>query len=89
MRKRNKEIAIDIGIAWAEDLFKDFSENPEYRGPHFTWKCFPEIAANLAEANCFMSFSYKTRNFEALKSLCREAAYKKAKELCRGIDSVS
>ena len=56
----------------AHDLFKEYLDYPEFRGPNFTWKAFPEIAARVGTAGLFMSWPsgtttlFSTKNTNAL-----------------------
>lgn len=80
--KRNIEKAVDLGNTWADDMF-DFFSNAKHRGPNFTWERFPRIVADIAEANCPVSFSHRTRNMKVLNEACYNAAFEKAKELVK------
>lgn len=74
----NGEKAKLIGIKYADSLFHQFLENPEYRGVNFTWPNFPNMASQLAAASCFSSFHHNVRNLKSLEEICR----KSCKERC-------
>jgi len=67
------------GIDWAEMLFRDFTEHPEWRGSKFSWKKFPDMAGGLARVNAALAFH--SRPTVEQQDKCGQAAHNRAMEL--------
>lgn len=78
----NVKKAKSYGIAWANQMFKDFS-NPKWQGENFTWEKFPDMAAALASASVFMSFSHKVKNIHILKEVVKQSCKKRCEVLVK------
>ena len=55
-QKKKVQHAVLIGTGWANSMFEDFFEHPEFRGLGFQWSKFPEVVKRLATVSAFMSF---------------------------------
>lgn len=80
----NVEKAKKYGIAWANQMFDDFS-HPNNRGENFTWEKFPEMASRLSAANCFMNFNIKVKNLPVLKEICKQSCKERCEFLVKSI----
>lgn len=84
----NVEKARKYGVAWANQMFKDFS-NPNNRGENFTWEKFPDMASRLAEAGCFMNFSHRVKNLTVLEEACRRSCKERCEFLVKRMIKVN
>ncbi len=71
------------GISYAETMYKDFTEHPEYRGLGFNWLLTENAASGLAAASFYGSFNKVPKKLEELKIIVKEAASARWRELCR------
>jgi hypothetical protein len=78
----NEEIAKIIGERYAHTLFTMFSD-PDMRGPNFTWKRFPVIAATQARAGTFTCFKNGVEDLDKLEEISYNSCLKEAKELSK------
>uniref|UniRef100_A0A6H1ZRP9 Uncharacterized protein n=1 Tax=viral metagenome TaxID=1070528 RepID=A0A6H1ZRP9_9ZZZZ len=87
MEIKYEKRAKEVGISFANGLYKDwFIKSPEM-GPNFTWEKFPNICGCLAKVNTFTSFSIEEwyemtiKQRDELEKICYEAAFKGARDL--------
>ena len=79
--------AEEVGIAYANRLYADFTEYREYRGKNFSWPKFPDMCGRIASVSLFSCFSDEEwssltdAQIDVLKNACSKAAIKRAKEL--------
>lgn len=55
-KRVQKEHAKNIGKSIALHLFHDFTNDPTYQGPSFTWEKFPKMCNRTASSMAFMHF---------------------------------
>lgn len=70
-------------LSYAETLYKEFSEHPEYRGSGFDWQRAVESVSGLAAAGFYMGFAKIPKKLEELKVIVRDVASTRWHELCR------
>jgi hypothetical protein len=70
---RQQKLA-EIGSTYADTMFHEFVEHPEYQGPNFTWDNFPNLAARMATVSVFMYFSDTEQLTQGDEAVAAEAA---------------
>lgn len=87
MRKQYKKRAKEVGASYADSLYRDFKDHPEYRGVNFSWEVFPNLCGRMANSSLFTFFSddewepMTAEQIDKLKGICYSAAVKKSKKL--------
>ena len=73
----NKTKLDEVANVLATSLFQDMRD-PAMKGPSFTWKGFPEMAAKKAASEAFMYFPHKLtqEDEDYVESVARKAAVK-------------
>ena len=79
--------AIEVGLGYANELYKDLSD-PKNQGDNFNWqKVFPNMCGRIAKVSLFLCFTddeYDSIIYEeigGLEDLAYNTAVKRAKEL--------
>jgi hypothetical protein len=75
------EKAAQYGVEYAEAMFKEFQEQPQWRGPNFRWSNLHESIGRLAAASLHSIERFDDVANEMLRSLCGAAASVRTKEL--------
>lgn len=74
----------NIATAWIETLWRDFIDTKVNRGPNFSLEKFPDMAARIARASAFTSFSegeYKEEFGDFIYEKVKEGIQARLKEL--------
>lgn len=80
-RVSNETIAKRHGKTWADRLFNDFRDHPEYRGPKFDWHLSMDSFARLCSVSLFTNFKKAPRNIRELECVSRKHFTKRWKTL--------
>ena len=91
MENKYIKIAEAVGNLYAEKLYSDFTEHPEYLGKNFNWDRFYVLCARVAAASLYMYFSDSEWNkleTGELEDICYKAAEERAKEIVSASSSV-
>ena len=76
--------AKELGISWAEGLYKSWWGHDNVLGPSFRWDEFHIYCGRLAAANlftCYETSEWYSLPMKDLENICRKSAEKRAKEL--------
>ncbi len=71
----------EIGKTYAATMFQEFSDNPGYRGPNFTWDEFPDLVTRMATSSTFLYFPNTETITQEDEDVVAEAARTTAIEL--------
>jgi len=77
-RKKHIEIAEEFGEIFANSMFKDFKDNPDFRGLKFSWQTFPNLVAKLARVYLPSSVTWWDKKKQKVKDELEQTAYKTA-----------
>ena len=75
------QLAAEYGVSYAEAMFKEFQEQPQWRGPKFRWDNLHESIGRLAAASFHSIEGLDATANEMLRSLCGAKASVRTKEL--------
>ena len=76
----------ELGKSYAEGMFQEFSENPGYKGPNFTWDEFPEMVARMARVSAFQYFPETEKLTQEDEDVAAQAARTTATKLVKQLE---
>jgi hypothetical protein len=82
---RQQKLA-EIGSTYADTMFHEFVEHPEYRGPNFTWDNFPNLAARMATVSAFQYFPETEKLSQEDEAVAAQAARTTATKLVKQLE---
>jgi hypothetical protein len=87
MKQEYRDRAKEVGLGYAEGMYKTLS-NPENQGDNFNWqKVFPDMCGQVSKVSLFLCFtdeeyaSMTTEEIDQLEDISYNTAIKRAKEL--------